>query len=90
MNASKLRSLYARIDSLEDRFFQSLPDQVKRKLEADGLILENLNSAGEIAFLLLGLKPAVLFENLSADLFQKYLENVLIPSGALSDHPGAF
>jgi hypothetical protein len=77
MQSLNVVSAMEEIRRRETQFFDSLPLELKQRFADDGMDLKNMYMIGEITFLLIGLKPAVLFDNFKGDLFSLYSKHVL-------------
>jgi len=71
----------------ESRWFASLKAKAPERFDLAGIALETMRLSGELLFMAHGLKPAVLFANLTADEAFDYINNILVPSGLLEAAP---
>lgn len=88
MEPEALTSTLAAVREAETNFFASMSPEIRTRLASIGLVLKNLPLYGEIFFLLAGLKPAVLFDNIVPELQDSYRSSVLQPL-LLKSGPGA-
>lgn len=69
--------IFQKVKLLDLAFWTHLDTASIQYLESQQLDPSSMSYYGEIIFLLLGLKPCVLFSNFNKHIMQRYIENVL-------------
>jgi hypothetical protein len=71
----------------ESEWFASLSARAPSRFDVAGIAVDNMRLCGELLFLAHGLKPAVLFSDMSGDDALDYVRSVLLPSELLQNAP---
>ena len=76
--------------SSESQWFASMSARAPSRFDVAGIAVDNMRLSGELLFLAHGLKPAVLFANMTGDEALDYVQSVLLPSQLLQHAPVSF